>query len=185
MAEPPVETTMELSAIVHTATLRNGVQVMIRPLLPSDRDAVASGFQLLSERSRFLRFLTGKGTLSESSLRALVDEVDQHRHVALAMFWMREDEDPLLVGVGRFVSLPHDPATADVAVTIADQLHGLGAGTIMMRALADRARVEGVRRFMATMTADNVASHRMMRGSGTVVRDEVVDDLREIDVALS
>lgn len=167
---------------VRDGVLANGVLVRIRPLLPSDRAAVAAGFEALSERSRFLRFLTGKGQLSETGLRALVDDVDQHRHVALAMLLRDEDR---LVAVGRFVALSGDPTTADVAVTVADELHGQGAGTMLMTALAERARAEGVRVFTATMTADNVASHRMMLRSGRVLRDVVEDDLREIEVAVA
>lgn len=173
-----------LPAPHHPAKLRNGARVFLRPLRHSDRQAVADGFEHLSERSRYQRFLTGKGHLSESSLRALVDDVDQHRHVALVLVWHRRLRPDVPVAVGRFVTTPEDPATADVAVTVADEFQGLGAGTLLIRALARRARDEGVTCFTATMTIENEASHRMMRHAGTVRRDESEDGLRMMEVTV-
>lgn len=167
-----------------SARLRNGARVLIRPLRHADRAAVAAGFEHLSERSRYQRFLTGKGKLSEASLRALVDDVDQHRHVALALIWRRSLRPDQLIGVGRFVTTPEDRSTADVAVTVADEFHGQGAGTLLIRALAQRARDEGITHFTATMTTENEASHRMMRHAGAVQQDETADGLRTMAVAV-
>lgn len=74
---------------VMSGVLRDGFHVLIRPLRTSDRNQLAGGFLLLSERSRYLRFLTGVDHLSDSDLDVLIDQVDQHDHVALAMLWQR------------------------------------------------------------------------------------------------
>jgi acetyltransferase len=166
-------------------TLKHGLRVIIRPLHQEDRQTLADAFPHLSERSRYLRFLTGKGELSSQGLRKLVDEVDGHQHVALVMWWARSSRDDILLGDGRFIRLPGDPECADVAVTIADEIHGQGAGTLMMVALRRRAREEGVARFTAVMSPENEASHRMMRSAGEVLRDEYVDGLREIEVDIA
>lgn len=170
--------------VVLAGTLGNGLRVVIRPLLPGDRERVAAGFRMLSEHSRYLRFMSGKGNLSAATLDRLVDDVDQHTHVALAMMWPRHGKEDVLVGVGRFIRLQDDPATADVAVTIADELHGQGAGRLLLQALVIRAVEEGVRRFTATMVSTNHASHRMMQGAGTVVRDEREVGVRTMDIEL-
>lgn len=164
--------------------LRNGLRVVIRPLLPGDRERVAVGFQLLSQESRYQRFMAGKGQLSSAALDTLVDNVDQHGHVALAMLWPRRHKGDVLIGVGRFIQLKDDPTTADVAVTIADQLHRQGAGKLMIQALVIRAHEEGVRRFCATMVTENVASHRMMASVGHVSRDEKEDGVTVMEVEL-
>ena len=95
-------------------TLKSGLHLVIRPLHPEDRAALADGFVGLSERSKYLRFLTGKGVLSSRGLDKLVDQVDQHDHVALALWWTRRSQADVLLGDARFIRLPADPECADV-----------------------------------------------------------------------
>jgi len=182
--DPLGPTDPERPDILMRGTLKHGLHVVIRPLHKADRETLSEAFPHLSERSRYLRFLTAKGELSSRGLDRLVDAVDHHDHVALAMWWVRHSTDDVLLGEGRFIRLPDDPTCADVAVTVADEIHGQGAGTLMMRALAARAREEGVERFSAVMAPDNEPSHRMMLGSGMALQDHFVDGLREIEIAL-
>ena len=167
-------------------TLRDGTPVYVRPLLHSDRETFAKWFTGLSDRTKRSRFLQGKGRkLSETSLDQLVDAVDQHDHVAVAVIAPDvAGAGEEYVGGGRFVRMSDDPSTAEVAVTIADSYQGLGAGSLVMRALTQRAREEGVRTFMATMLEENEASRRMMSHAGTVVRDDVSDGVREYAVRI-
>ena len=165
-------------------TLRDGLRVVIRSLVPADRDDLEHGFGELSERTKNLRFMTGKDHLSQRTLDSLVDQVDQHDHVAVVMWWERSSQADVLLGEGRFIRLKDDPSCADVAVTMADELHGQGGGTLLMRALVLRAREEGVRRFSAAMSPDNEPSHRLMRRVGPVLRDVVQDGEREMVVVV-
>ena len=165
-------------------TLRDGLRVVIRSLMPEDRDDVEHGFGELSERTKNLRFMTGKDHLSKSTLDSLVDQVDQLDHVAVAMWWERTTQADVLLGEGRFIRLTDDPDCADVAVTMADELHGQGGGTLLMRALTLRAREVGIHRFSAAMSPDNEPSHRLMRRVGPVLRDVVRDGEREVVVAI-
>ena len=164
--------------------LRDGLRVVIKSLVPADRDDVEHGFGELSERTKNLRFMTGKDHLSSRTLDSLVDQVDQHDHVAVAMWWERTSQADVLLGEGRFIRLKDDPDCADIAVTMADELHGQGGGTLLMRALVLRAREEGLRRFSAAMSPDNEPSHRLMRRVGPVLRDVVSDGEREVVVAI-
>ena len=182
--DPLGEVDPERPDIYMRVTLKSGLHLVIRPLHPEDRAALADGFVGLSERSKYLRFLTGKGVLSSRGLDKLVDQVDQHDHVALALWWTRRSQADVLLGDARFIRLPADPECADVAVTIADEIQGQGAGTLMMLALARRAHDEGIRRFSAVISPSNEASVRMLQRAGTVVRDEYADGLREIEVEL-
>jgi len=182
--DPLGEVDPERPDIYMRVTLKSGLHLVIRPLHPEDRRALADGFVGLSDRSKYLRFLTGKGVLSSRGLDKLVDQVDQHDHVALALWWTRRSQADVLLGDARFIRLPSDPECADVAVTIADDIQGQGAGTLMMLALARRAHDEGIRRFSAVISPENEASHRMMLSAGTVIRDEYADGLREVEVEL-
>jgi GNAT superfamily N-acetyltransferase len=59
------------------------------------------------------------------------------------------------VGVARFVRSPEDPSLAEVAVAVDDEWQGRGLGTVLLHDLAARAREEGIKRFSASMLAEN------------------------------
>jgi RimJ/RimL family protein N-acetyltransferase len=134
--------------------LRDGSAVIVRPIRPTDRDAVRHGFDGLSEQSRYQRFLTPMPELSESQLRYLTD-VDHHDHEALIAFHAGTG-DPM--GVGRFVRLA-DGTSAEAAITVVDEWQGKGLGTVLAHLLADRARAEGIERLTSLL----LASNRQMR----------------------
>ena len=62
--------------------LRDGWAVLIRPVRPADGGLLADGFARLSDRSRRMRFLGPKETLSAAELRYFTD-VDHRDHEAL------------------------------------------------------------------------------------------------------
>jgi GNAT superfamily N-acetyltransferase len=131
-------------------TLRDGSNMRARPIGPHDRETLQRGVEALSPESRYKRFLSPTPTLSSSQLDYLVN-VDHHDHEALVA--MTDDGDP--AGVGRFVRLTDEPTAAEVAVVVNDDWHGRGVGTGLLRALAERAREEGIERFTATALAEN------------------------------
>jgi RimJ/RimL family protein N-acetyltransferase len=129
----------------------NTWQVEIRPIEPDDKDALARGFDRLSERSRYRRFLSPRGPLTDAELRYLT-EVDHHDHEALVAV---EPETGQGVGVARFVRSPEDPKLAELAVAVADDWQGRGVGSLLAAELAKRAREEGITCFTALVLAEN------------------------------
>jgi RimJ/RimL family protein N-acetyltransferase len=131
--------------------LRDGQEILIRPIEPSDRDELADGIRRLSPESRYRRFFTPTSELSSAQLTYLTD-VDHSDHEALVAL------DPATghgIGVARYVRLRDDPEVAEVAVAVADVWHNRGVGTALLERLTQRAREEGVRRFRAEVLAEN------------------------------
>jgi hypothetical protein len=60
-------------------TLRDGSRVLIRPIDPGDKQALAGAFDRLSEQSRYRRFFTAVPALTDAQLVALT-EVDHRDH---------------------------------------------------------------------------------------------------------
>ena len=131
--------------------LRDGEQIVIRPIRPEDRSELAAGMQRLSPESRYRRFLTPASELSAAQLSYLT-EVDHIDHEALVAL---QPETGHGVGVARFVRSPEDRELAEVAVAVADSWQGRGVGTALLGRLAERARAEGVSRFTAEVLAEN------------------------------
>jgi len=140
--------------------LRDGAAVLIRPIRADDKRMLSDGLRRLSADSVQRRFLTPKRSFSRAELRYLT-EVDGRDHVALVAEYPAEPVRRL-IAVARFVRLADDPEAAEVAITVADDWQGRGLGSQLTALLAAEARRLGIRRFTATMAADNVAAHRLM-----------------------
>ena len=149
--------------------LRDGSEVLIRPVQSADAPLLADGFARLSTRSRQMRFLTVKKELSPAELHYFT-EIDHHDHEALGAV---NSGDGRGVGVARYVRSAKDPQAAEIAVTVVDEWQGRGLGTELLAQLSDRARSEGIRRFTALAAADNVAVARLAHriGAESVRRD--------------
>ena len=161
-------------------TARDGTQLYVRHVKPADKDLIAKAWAHLSEESQRRRFLAPKPVLTTRDLRYLT-EIDGHDHVALIA--VRLDNPKIVIAVARYVRLPDDPQTAEVAVTVADPMQGMGIGKKLGILLADEARGRGVTRFAASILTDNrpalrliaAMSQRLESHTDHGVRDLVAD----------
>ena len=142
--------------------LRDGSEVLIRQVRGSDAPLLADGFARLSARSRQMRFLSPKRSLSAAELRFLT-EVDHHDHEAIGAL---SPADGRGVGIARYVREPGDPTAAEIAVTIVDDWQGRGLGTELLARLSDRARQTGICRFTATVAYGNTAMTGLLQNMG-------------------
>ncbi len=135
--------------------LRDGTRVLIRQIRPADRDRLTEGLRRLSPDSRYLRFHAEIDELTEEQLDYLT-HVDHRDHEALVALDLEDPEVPG-VGVARYIREPHEPEVAEAAITVADEYHGRGAGTLLLGALSVRARDNDVRVFRNYVLSENQA----------------------------
>jgi GNAT superfamily N-acetyltransferase len=161
-------------------TLRDGSRIVVRPILPTDKERLRQGLAMLSQESRYRRFLTSLDTLSDRQLRYLT-EIDYVSHMA----WVALDAaDPAHTGLGvaRYIRLATDPTTAEAAVTVLDEHQGKGIGTILLGVLAESARRQGIERFRGYVLAENVPMVEILRELGATVAHD--GSLLRIDVPI-
>lgn len=128
--------------------LRDGATAHLRPILPSDADAVQAFHAGQSQNSIYMRFFAFKARLSSKELKRFT-EVDYKDRVALVITFRGE-----ILGIGRYDRLD-DPAEAEVAFNIADAHQGRGLGSILLEHLATAAHENGIRRFSAEVLPEN------------------------------
>lgn len=136
--------------------LRDGSRVRIRTLCPEDRAKILDGFGRLSQRSRYLRFLTPKDHLSDDELTYL-SELDSGRHFGMVV--LRVDAagaETDGVGIARFVRSPDDPTVAEPAITVTDEMQGKGLGRLLLQKLADAAQERDIHCFRCYLLAENI-----------------------------
>ena len=148
-------------------TLADGGQILVRQLLPSDRDELAQRYLQLSPEARRLRFFNAPDHLSERLLDYLmdVDGPDRCALVALAI----DDEDTPGVGLARYVRSLDDLSAAEAAVTVLDAYQNRGIATSLLRRLNDEAQDHGISTFTASVMWENRALLDGLRALGAEV----------------
>lgn len=154
--------------------------IEIRPVRPEDRPALQAGFDRLSERSRYRRFLSPHPRLTDAELRYFT-EVDHHDHEALVAIDTTSGHG---VGIARFIRSPVDHRVAELAVAVVDDWQGRGIGTRLAFALADRAREEGITAFTALVLTDNSLMLSIIRELGAVHDVHTEEGITELTVDL-
>jgi RimJ/RimL family protein N-acetyltransferase len=134
--------------------------MVIRPVEPSDRQLLVDGFERLSPESRYRRFFAEIPRLTERQLDYLTN-VDQHDHVALIAI---DESSGQGIGVARFVRT--GAGIAEPAIVVVDDWQRQGVGSALLDRLVERAREEGIGRFVAPVLAENLASIRAFERLG-------------------
>ena len=151
--------------------LPDGTRVLVRPLLPSDRDELAAGYVHLSAESRHLRFFLPPEELTDEDLDRLTN-LDYRDRFAWAAFALDDPGRPG-IAVARYSRDPVRPDTAEVAVTVADAYQHRGLGTLLVYRLADVALANGIRMFVSYVLWEHVHLLDVLRTRGArVVSDE-------------
>ncbi|MBV9605453.1 MAG: GNAT family N-acetyltransferase [Solirubrobacterales bacterium] len=169
---------MTASGDAEPVRLRDGSTLVIRPIGPDDRDLLRSGFERLSEHSRYMRFQTPLASLSDKQLAYLTD-VDHHDHEALLAIAPGDREE--IVGVARFVRV--DAGVAECAIVVADDWQERGVATELLDRLVQRARSEDVTRFTALVLAENADALRLLERLGDTEQHRVGSQV-ELDIEL-
>jgi GNAT superfamily N-acetyltransferase len=133
------------------ARLRDGSPVTIRLSKADDEPALREFLSELCLEARRLRFFTGAVDLDQAA--HLSAEAGSDRIGLLAF-----DEDGALVGHALCIRIgTQERGRAEVALEVADDLHGLGLGTILVERLAEIAERDGLAAFVAEVLPENDA----------------------------
>jgi nucleotide-binding universal stress UspA family protein len=163
-----------------TVELREGLHAVVRPVEPDDKARLADTVRRLSRESRYRRFFRPLDELRADEL-AYLTEIDHHDHEALVALDPATDE---ALGVARYVRLPTDPTRAEAAVAVVDDWHGRGLGRALLERLVDRAREEGIERFVALVQADNRRAIAVLSSLGPTDRAVIEGGEVELDIEL-
>lgn len=157
--------------------LSDGGTVHLRPIIPSDADALVRFHAGLSERTRYLRYFGAYPSIPPRDLRRFT-VVDHQNRVAFTAMLGGE-----IVAVGRYERLNNGP-DAEVAFVVDDAHQGRGLGSILLEHLAAAASERGLRRFTASVLPENAQMMRVFREAGYEVTDELSEGLIELQFAI-
>ncbi len=146
------DTTLPTHAANDSTPLRNGGRVSFRIMRPDDADEVQAFTRGLSDESRYMRFFTAIEQLSPTMLERFTHP-DYPRNCALLATAVENGHEHI-IATARYE--PTKAAnTAEYAVVVADDWHGLGIASQLMRGLTTVAAVAGVEVLQGTILRGN------------------------------
>ena len=165
MAAPPTPSFVESHTT--TVTLKDGTRMLVRPIVPEDKNLLVEGFAQLSPQTRFRRFLGYMDKLRAPLLRYLT-EIDYIDHFA----WIGLNaDDHGGIGVARYVRMRDDPTAAEAAIVVVDAYQRRGAGTILLQLLGASALANGITHFVGEALAENQPIRELLENLGARVYD--------------
>lgn len=172
VAQPP--SPPDAAIVWHVFYARDGLEVRVRPELPSDAANLIDLFGHLSPNSRYLRF--SKSMVSPDPQRVQQEaehlvELQPPKDVAwLAFADLPGQPDTPIAGV-RYTRLDGD--TAELAIVVRDDFHRRGIGTELLKFLTEQARRDGIRELVATFRTENRAVWELLKHSPYPVKREI------------
>lgn len=160
------------------AVLRDRTAVCVRAIRPDDKERLRAGFEQLSSRSVYRRFLHPVTALTADELRHLT-EIDFRDHVSLVTT-VQDVTGEKLIGVGRFVRVAPAADRAEIAVTVVDEYQGRGAGTLILRHLVHLARAGGVRELVGLVLDENREMLEVLRNLDLPAQRTIEDDVHRV-----
>ena len=138
-------------------------RIRIRSIAPGDRVGLGAFYAGLSEESRRTRFLGPTSGIGANQATWFCTADHAQREGFVAVRGAAAGPDRI---VGHVCVEPDGPASAEIAVCVADEMQARGIGRLLVCAAIAWARQDGLRSLTATMLAGNPAIQRLLTGLG-------------------
>jgi acetyltransferase len=153
--------------------LKDGSQVLLRPIRPEDAPRLQEAYRRLSTESIRLRFLSVAKDLTDKQAQELATLDYQTRMALVAV--VTESGQEHVVAVARYAMLEDTPGYAECAVVVRDDYQSRGLGKVAMNRLIRYAREHGVQAIIATIHLTNAKVLQFIDHSGFPYSKKVLE----------
>jgi acyl-CoA synthetase (NDP forming)/GNAT superfamily N-acetyltransferase len=156
------------------ALLTDGTTIEIRPARPDDFDAVRDMHAKMSPENLYLRFFSMSRAVAEQEARRICREPSPDHAALLAAL------DGWVIGCGAYEVAGDGSRSAEVALTVADDMHNRGIGTLLLEHLISLAVSRGVRTFVAETLTENALMLQVFADAGLRARRTLQDGVYDL-----
>lgn len=152
--------------------MKNGREVLIRPIRPEDEPLIARFHESLSEQTVYLRYFHMEALSARVAHERLLRKcfIDYDREMALVAESVDASGRREIIGIAR-LSRQRDHQVAEVATLVADAAQHLGLGTELLQRLIEIARAERFTSIVAYILTDNSGMRGLANRFGFVVKE--------------
>ncbi len=147
--------------------MKDGEDVLIRPIRPEDEPAMIEFHKKLSERSVYLRYFQPLKLTQRTAHERLtrICFIDYDREMALVAERKKPDGSPDIIAVGRLSKI-HGRPEAELAALVQDELQAHGVGAELYRRLIEVAREQKLHKVHSNMLGENKEMQSLCRKLG-------------------
>jgi acyl-CoA synthetase (NDP forming)/GNAT superfamily N-acetyltransferase len=157
------------------ALLADGRTMTIRPAGPDDYGPVRQLHEAMAPDNLYFRFFSASRSSAEWEARRVCLRDDPGR---VALLGVLGDE---VVGVASY-EVTADAAAAELALAVADGMHGRGIATLLLEHLVSLARAQEVKVLVADVLPDNYPVLRVLSDAGLAVRRKFGNGVVELSM---
>ena len=166
-------------------TMKNGEEVMIRPIRPEDEPVMIKFHQALSERTVYLRYFQplklSQRTAHERLTRICFTDYD--REMPLVVERKKKDGESEILAVGRLSKL-HGCNEAELAALVSDGAQHMGLGSELYRRMLQVARDEKIAVVSSNMLGENHEMRAICVKLGFKLKSEMEDNTIHAELVL-
>ena len=156
------------------ALLTDGATIEIRPAGPGDFGAVRDMHARMSPENLYLRFFSMSRAAAEQEARRVCREPAPDHAALLAVL------DGRVVGCGAYEVAGDGSRSAEIALSVADEMHNRGVGTLLLEHLISLARGQGVRTLVAETLTHNTLMLQVFANAGLRARRTLQDGVYDL-----
>ena len=148
--------------------MKDGTEVLIRPISPGDEPLMVTFHQTLSNRTVYLRYFCSLSLATRSSHQRLSRICFANPDCETVLVAIQRDvriNQERILGVGR-LNKTSEGKSAELAVLVSDEYQGRGLGKELVRRLIQAARDQHIPRITAEMLRDNIPIQCALRRVG-------------------
>ena len=161
---------------VRPGKMKNGEDILVRPIRPEDEPLLIKLHQALSDHSVYMRYFQplklSQRTAHERLTRICF--IDYDREMALVAERKTAEGNPEIIAIGRLSKL-RGRSEAEMAVLVDDRFQHQGLGTELYRRLLEVAREERLTRVLSTILAENREMQAICRKLGFQLETDLED----------
>lgn len=160
-------------------TMRDGTEVLIRPIRPEDEPLIVDFHQTLSDQSIYMRYFhamkLSQRVAHERMVRICFNDYD--REIALVAENRETETGKVrILGVSRLSKI-HGTDESEFSLLVNDSFHGNGLGTELLRRLLDVARDERLSCVLADIMPENYPMQHVCEKLGFKLKREMGADM--------
>jgi len=166
-------------------TMKDGNDVVIRPIRPEDEPLLIKFHEKLSERSVYLRYFQPMKLTQRTSHERLtrICFIDYNREMALVAERKNEAGEPELLAVGRLSKI-HGRDEGELAAVAIDEAQHKGLGTELYTRLIEVAREAKIKKLVSVMLPENREMRALCVRLGFKMHSSLEDNMirAELDI---
>jgi acyl-CoA hydrolase/GNAT superfamily N-acetyltransferase len=158
--------------------IADGTEVQFRPVKATDEDPMRDMFYALSDQSVHLRFFQPVKSMPHTRIMPLVS-IDYDKDMAIVAT-VADMSGEKIIAVGRYIRNSKEDESAEVSFMVRDDWQNRGIGRALLEKLIDIARDRGVKKFVASVLANNKMMMSVFHSSGYKVNGAFEEGVYEL-----